>query len=522
MSTITSEVEVTESGRRAATVPIVEMENISKSFGGALALSRVSLDVNGGEVVALCGANGAGKSTLVRILAGAERADSGLIRISGEEVSIDSPSAASALGLSFIHQELNLVPRFSALQNMALGYAGGSRAGFLDRAASRRRATEVMERLGASIALDVEVATLSVSDRWMVSLGRSLMSEARVIAMDEPTASFTDEEAARLFEIVAELKSSGVGILYISHRLDEVLEVSNRVTVLRNGRLVAVLAAGDTDRARLTREIVGRDVERLAPSSARPGLLEGGEPVLAVRGLTRAPRVRGVDLEVHPGEIVGLAGLVGAGRTELVRLLFGADRPSGGTMRLEGRDYSPRSPYDAIRRGVAFIPEERRSEGLLLADSLMRNVRLATLREDRSRLGLLAPRKSKVVARAMLERFGIVARSVDQPVGELSGGNQQKVLVSRFVLAAPKVLILDDPTVGVDVGARNEIYSIVRDLAAAGAGIVFISNDFEEFAICDRVAVMREGRVVEILDGASASKDQLTALCYHKPDEEQT
>ncbi len=503
-------------------MPIVAMERISKSFGGALALSDVSLDVDPGEVVALCGANGAGKSTLVRILAGVERADSGRIRIAGEEASIESPSDAAELGLSFIHQELNLVPKFSVLQNMALGFPGGSKGGFLDRGASRRRAKEVMERLGSTISLDAEVGRLSVSDRWMVSLGRSLMRDARMVAMDEPTASFTDEEAARLFEVIDELKSSGVGILYISHRLDEVLEISNRVVVLRNGALVGVLSAEETDRPRLTREIVGRDIEKLTPSAESVREHGKGEPMLAVRGLSRAPRVRGVDLEVHPGEIVGVAGLVGAGRTEFARLVFGADRPSAGTMELDGRAFRPRSPYDAIRRGVAYVPEERRSEGLLLTDSLARNMRLATLRDDRTSLGLLNPRKSRQVARAMVERFGIVTRSVDQPVGDLSGGNQQKVLVSRFVLAAPKILILDEPTVGVDVGARSEIYSIVRELADAGTGIVFISSDFEEFAICDRVAVMREGRVVEILAGAEASKDQLTALCYHKPDEEHT
>ncbi|MGI5200341.1 sugar ABC transporter ATP-binding protein [Spirillospora sp. CA-108201] len=505
--------------------PLAEMIGISKAFGGATALDGVSISLDAGSVLALCGANGAGKSTLVRILAGAESADAGTIRIAGEEVSIGSPSDAARLGLSFIHQELNLVPKFTALQNMALGYPGASRRGLLDRAAARRRAEAVMERLGGHVPLDAEVERLTVAQRWTVSLARSLMREARVIAMDEPTASFSEEEAERLFAIIDDLVRSGVGILYISHRLDEVLSLSRDVTVLRNGRLVGTFAAKEMDRARLTREIVGAEVpEPAASAPPAPAARRdaGRPPLLAVRGLTRAPRVRGVDLDVHAGEILGVAGLVGAGRTELARLLFGADRPSAGVMELQGRPYRPRSPYEAIRRGVALVPEERRSEGLLLDESVARNLRLATMGKDRGPvLRLLSPRRSRKVAARMVERFGIKVASVNQPVGALSGGNQQKVVVGKYVLAAPKVLILDEPTVGVDVGARGELHAIIRELAAAGAAVVLISSDFDEFAICDRVAVMREGRVARLVDG-TASKDDLTSLCYAVAEEKRT
>lgn len=503
---------------RAAGEPIVEMVGISKAFGGSAALDGVSLSVRPGETLALCGANGAGKSTLVRILAGAEDADAGEIRVAGEAVTIRSPADATGLGLRFIHQELNLVPQFTVVQNLALGYPGKARGGvFLDRAATRRRAAEVMEHLGGHVSLDTEVERLSVPDRWLVSLGRSLMGEARMIAMDEPTASFSDAEARRLFAIIEDLRRSGVGILYISHRLDEVLEISHDIAVLRDGRLVATLEASAIERDQLTEEIVGREFEQsttLAPEPKRDRA-----PVLKLRGLAAGTLVRGVDLDVRSGEILGIAGLVGAGRTELARLIAGIDRPSAGTMELGGRDFRPRSPHEAIKRGVALVPEERRSEALLLTDSVARNIRLATLREDR--VGpLLSSRKARAAAQRMVDRLSIKAASLDQPVGALSGGNQQKVVASRYLLAEPTVLILDEPTVGVDVEARQELHTIIRELADSGSAVVLISSDFEEFAFCERVALMREGRIVELLDGAHATKDRLTALCYAVATEE--
>ena len=500
--------------------PIVEMRGISKAFGGAPALEDVSIAIKPGQILALCGANGAGKSTLVRILAGVETADRGSIRVAGEEVSISSPAVATELGLSFIHQELNLVPKFTALQNMALQYPGSRRAGiFLDRRATRRRATEVMERLGGHVPLGEQVDRLSVADRWLVSLGRSLMRDARMIAMDEPTASFSDDEAGRLFEIIEDLRSSGVGILYISHRLDEVLAVSHEVAVLRDGKLVANLHTENLQRGELTQEIVGREFEE----GFRPPAQSKSErpAVLTLRGLTSESGVRGVDLDIRGGEILGVAGLVGAGRTELARLIFGLDSPTAGTMELQGREYRPKSPYDAIRRGVALLPEERRSQALLLTDSVMRNIRLATLKKDRvAPFGLVSPRRARAAAAEMVRRLSIRTASLDQPVAALSGGNQQKVVASRCILTEPTVLILDEPTVGVDVGARMELHAIIRELADAGSAVVMISSDFDEFAFCERVALMREGQVVEVLDGVHATKERLTTLCYATPDEE--
>lgn len=495
--------------------PFLQVSGLTKQFGGIKALDDVSLSVDTGQVLALCGANGAGKSTLVRILAGVEKPDVGEIRIEGRPVTINSPNDATALGLNFIHQELNLIPKFNALQNMALGWEGGARAGVLDRRAVRRRALEVIELLGGGIPLDVHVERLTVSQRWMVSLARSLMREARLIAMDEPTASFTEAEAERLFAIIRSLTDGGVGVLYISHRLDEVLHVSRDVTVLRNGRLVGTFVTTQIDRDRLTREIVGREVQQLHFTESEQ-VAEVDRPViLQLDEVTNPPRVKGVSLQVRQGEILGIAGLVGVGRTELARLIFGADSMSSGSMTLKGKAYKPKSPYDAIRQGVALVPEERRSEGLLLRESVTFNVNLATSRLNRNPwTHMLSPSRAHQAAVEMVKRFGIKARSVDQSAGELSGGNQQKVVVSKNLRARPQVLILDEPTVGVDVGARGEIYELIRGLAQEGTAVIVISSDFEELALCERVAIMSDGRVREIIEAKRATKEFLTERCY--------
>jgi len=499
----------------SAGTPLLSVAGLTKRFGGATALQDVNLRVEAGQTTALCGANGAGKSTLVRILAGVETPDAGEVRLRGQQVTIGSPGDAARLGFSFIHQELNLVPQFTALQNIALGWAGGARRGFVDRRAVRRRAVAVLDRLGGGVPLDTEITALTASQRWMVSLARSLTRQAALIAMDEPTASFTEAEADRLFAIIGDLTEHGVAVLYISHRLDEVLRISRQVTVLRDGRSVGTFAADQIDRGRLTREIIGREIDEFpAPVAAATDPAQRSI-ALRVAGLSRPPRVHGVTLEVHRGEVLGLAGLVGAGRTELARLIFGADRPTSGTMALLGRDYRPRSPYDAIRRGIALVPEERRAEGLLLAESVAFNINLATAKDHRSpRLHLLSRRRARATAAAMVTRFGIKVSSLDQPVATLSGGNQQKVVVSKYVRAAPSVLVLDEPTVGVDVGARAELYAIIRELATSGAAVLLICSDFEELALCDRVAVMRDGMITDLVQAPHATKEHLTALCY--------
>jgi ribose transport system ATP-binding protein len=493
--------------------PLLEVRGLRKHYGGTQALDGVDLSLQRGQVRALVGANGAGKSTLVKILAGLERPEGGEVLVEGRPAAISTPQDATALGLSFIHQELNLVPKFTALQNMALGYGQASRAGFLDRRAVRVRAEQVMSQLQADFPLDREVDRLTVSERWMVSLGRSLMRDARLIAMDEPTASFTDAEVDRLFSVIRDLAAREVGILYISHRLDEVLDIADEITVLRNGRLIGSWARGGLDRDRLTTEIVGAEVERLTAMPAVTSISH--DVVLTLRGIERPPRVRGVDLEVRRGEILGIAGLVGSGRTELARVVFGADRPTAGTMLLGTSPYAPKGPYDAIRRGVALVPEERRSQGLLLQESITFNISMATLRDNRGAgHRLLSPGKARAAAREAVERFRIKSQSVSQLTGDLSGGNQQKVVVGRYLRTAPAVLILDEPTVGVDVGARGEIYRIIKGLAEAGTAVLMISSDFDELAICGRVAVMQEGRITTVIEAERATKEYLTQLCY--------
>jgi len=492
----------------------LRVEGISKSFGGSRALDDVSLTVRSGTVHALCGANGAGKSTLIKVIAGLERADAGTITVDGEPVRLTDPRQASALGLGFIHQELNLVPKFSVLRNMAMGSAQPGRWGQLELRRLGREATTVLERLGARIPLNTPVEKLSVSDRWMVSLGRSLMTPARFIAMDEPTASFTDEEAHRLITVIEELTSDGVGILYVSHRLDEVLSISDEITVFRNGRRVATIDTRETDRAALTTHIVGREVERIVANEQGEQHATSSAVRLHVRGLSRTPRVLDASFDVKVGEIVGIAGLVGAGRTELARLLIGADRATAGHMELNGMPYAPRSPHDAIRAGVALVPEERRSQGLVLTNSVEDNLAMAEHGAARRTLRPFSPRQSRRTAVALIERFGIKTRSPRTTVHFLSGGNQQKAVVGKYVRTDPGVLILDEPTVGVDVGARAEIYRIISELAEEGTSVLVVSSDFEELAICDRVLVMRAGQIIAEVPASQFDKDHLTALSF--------
>ena len=490
------------------------MLDISKRFGGLQALHRVSIDLQGGEVLGLCGANGAGKSTLIRILAGVERPDEGRVLLDGAPVGLDRPQSATELGLSFVHQELNLVPKFTGLQNMALGAGRQRSLGLLDLKALRRRATEVQDMLGYSTPLDVPAEQLTVSDRWMVSLGRSLMRPAHFVAMDEPTASFTSEEAQLLYDVIARLTAGGVGVLYVSHRLEEVLRVCDDVTVLRDGRLVGTYPTGQLDTSALTQHIVGRAVQALTPHSTTTQPVAEHPPRLVVQDLQRPPSVLPASFVLREGEILGIAGLVGSGRTELARLLVGADSSTAGTMTLNGELYRPNSPHDAIRAGVALVPEERRSQGLILTESVQTNLALATHGKSRRLAARFRPRLSRRTAQDVAHRLGVKTAGVDSPVEALSGGNQQKVLVGNYVRAAPSVLILDEPTVGVDVGARAELYEIVGELADAGTSVLLISSDFDELVICDRVLVMRQGELVADLPRQRVSKDRLTRLCF--------
>jgi ribose transport system ATP-binding protein len=501
-------------GTRIAAPPVVAVHGLAKAFGGVQALSAIDLDVGAGEVHGLVGENGAGKSTLIRMLAGIHQPDAGTIEVDGQPVEIRDPQAAASLGLSFIHQELSLVPRFGALENMTLGMPKPTRlGGLIDWAALRRQAAEAAERVGITFSLDTPVDRLSVGEQWLVSIARALVQRSRLIAMDEPTASLTEQEAERLFRIVEELSRDGIAIMYVSHRLEEILRLCRRVTVFRDGTKVGTIDGPTATRAQLIEAIVGHNVELRRPAPVG----QSAEPVLEARNLRRAPLVHDVSLRVAPGEILGLAGLMGAGRSETARLIFGAERPEAGEVLLDGRPVKFAGPHEAIKRGIALVPEERRSQGLVLERSVAFNYGLPNLPDLRRlrALPFVSAGREADRAREMVERLSVKTASVRTPVGRLSGGNQQKVLIGRWLVERTKVLILDEPSRGVDIGARAEIHAAIARLAAEGMAVLVISSEVEELvAVCHRVTVLVEGRVSGELEGDDINPESILRLCY--------
>jgi ABC-type sugar transport system ATPase subunit len=492
----------------------VVARGIAKSFGGAEALKGVSLEILPGEVHGLVGANGAGKSTLIRILAGLIQPDAGTIAVSGRPVTIETPQRASELGMNFIHQELAFVPGMTVLQNIMLGIPKRSRFGMVDWRSIAREIEPIARRVGITAPLGVTVRGLSTAENWLISICRALVRKARLIVMDEPTASLSANEAEKLFAIVRDLSASGVSVLYVSHRLNEILDLCQRVTVFRDGRSVQEFGRGGLTRRALVEAIVGG-----RPAEAEPvrHSARDRKVVLRVDGLSRLPRVRGVSFDLHEGEVLGLGGLVGAGRTELVRLIYGADLPDGGRMMLDGRPFAPRTPHEAVKHGLGLVPEERRTEGLVLPKSVAFNVSLASL--QRIVMGpampLISSRARANLTLATIKALSIKTEGIETPVGRLSGGNQQKVVIGRWLASAPRVLILDEPTRGVDVGARAEIHRLIRGLAEKGLAVLVVSSEPEELPdVCDRVFVMAEGRIVRELAGAAVSRTAIVEASY--------
>jgi ABC-type sugar transport system ATPase subunit len=498
-----------------AASPLIAASGLRKSFGGAQALKDASLSILPGEVHGLVGANGAGKSTFIRILAGLIQQDAGEILLEGRPFAAASAHQASEAGLSFIHQELALVPDMTVIENIMLGLPKRTRFGFVDWSETAREAVPVARRVGVTAPLDAKVKGLSTAENWLISIARALIRKARLIVMDEPTAALSVAESDRLFEIVHGLRASGVAVLYVSHRLDEVLDLCQRVTVFRDGRSVAELGGATLDRQSLVEAIIGR--EMMAERVVREERVRPGPVALSVRGLKRGSRVNDVSFELREGEVLGLGGLVGAGRSELARLLFGADRPEGGAMTLGGRPYRPRDCSDAVAVGVGFVPEERRAEGLVLTKSVAFNVSLANLRSlvFDPWLPFVSPRRRRSLAEDMVRDLAIKTPDIETPIGKLSGGNQQKVLIGRWLGVKPKVLILDEPTRGVDIGARGEIHRLVRKLARGGMAVLVISSEPEELPdLCDRVLVMAGGRIVRDLSGEAITRSGIIAASY--------
>lgn len=497
-----------------AAAPFLVAEDIAKSYGGVQALKGVSLSLRPGEVHGLVGANGAGKSTLIRVLAGLVQPDRGRILCDGQPVVIPTPHRASDLGMNFIHQELAFVPGMTVVQNIMLGLPKRSRFGLLDWRAIARDVAPVARRVGITAPLFSTVKGLPAAENWLISICRALIRKAHLIVMDEPTASLSAGESERLFAIVEDLARSGVAVLYVSHRLDEVMRLCHRVTAFRDGRSVAEIGRARLTRPALVEAIVGLNIERFAkvPRSNRSRGV-----VLSVRALVRQPRVRGVSFDLHRGEVLGIGGLVGAGRTELVRLIYGADKPDAGTIALDGRPFAPRSPAQAVKAGLGLVPEERRAEGLVLGKSVAFNLQLSNLaRIVRSPvLPLIDGRRRDGLSLAAIRDLAIKTPGTETAVGRLSGGNQQKVVIGRWLLRGPKVLILDEPTRGVDVGARGEIHRLIRGLAAKGMAVLVISSEPDELPdLCDRVLVMAEGRVVRELEGGAMTRNTIIEASY--------
>jgi len=495
-------------------VALLALRNVTKRYPGVTALDAVGLEVEAGTVHALVGENGAGKSTLLKILAGAERADAGAIEFAGEAVHLASPRDALQRGITVIYQEFALVPLLGADANIFLGMEP-MRAGLLDDAAARGAARRALEDLGAAFDPSTPVALLSTAERQLVELARALVRDARVIALDEPTATLSSRETGHLFAQMRRMAERGLGVIFVSHRLEEVRAIASRVTVLRDGRCVFSGPTSGTDDAALVRHMVGRDVEyeRLSgrPGPAASAEDDGSGVILEVRGLTRRPKFADVSISLRRGEIVGLAGLVGAGRTEFARCLAGADRWDRGEVLLRGRPFRPRTPADAIASGVAYLPEDRKTQGLVLGLTVRENTALPSLRRF-SPWGVLRLRAERDAAAAQIATVELGAATLERLAGTLSGGNQQKVVLAKWLLANADVLIVDEPTRGVDVGAKIEIHKQLRSLADRGKAVLVISSELPEvLALADRIVVLREGVVSATFDAAEATAERVLA-----------
>jgi rhamnose transport system ATP-binding protein len=483
--------------------PVFRLRNVTKRFGGVTAVEGVDFDLRAGEVHALVGENGAGKSTLMKIVHGLYPPDEGTLEVGGEPVDFSSPRDAETAGIAMIPQELDLFPELSVTENLFVGrHRPRTRWGTLDRAAMRAEARDRLRSLGVDLDVTTTVKRLSAANQQIVAIARALVGEARAVVMDEPTASLTDREVQQLFRIISDLTSGGVGVVYISHRLEEIFTISDRITVLRDGHHITTAPASELDAEELVRLMVGRPLNELFTRSPH----DPGDVALEVSGLSRAGEFEEIDLVVRRSEIVGLSGLVGAGRSELAQSIFGIRSPESGEIKIDGEAVKIHSPQAAMERGIFYVPEERRSQGLILPFSIKNNITLSIL--DRiSRFGFV-PRAERQTADRFARELAIRGAKVSDPVSRLSGGNQQKVVLAKSLAREPQILLLDEPTRGIDVGAKSEIYRLIDDLAKEGKAILLISSELEEvLSMSDRVVVMREGRITGEFDRSEANQE---------------
>ena len=489
-------------------VALLEMREIDKSFPGVQALNGVDLDLYSGEVLALLGENGAGKSTLIKILGGAHAPTAGNVLVGGREVNLSTPHASQAAGIGIIYQEFNLVPHLSARENIFLGQESG-RGGFIDTGEERRKASDLFRRLGTPIDPEQRCSDMTVAQQQVVEIAKALSQDARILVMDEPSATLTPQEVERLLKIVRELRTQGLGIIYISHRLEEVYEISDRIMVLRDGGHVATRPTGELGREALIELMVGRKLENEFPSH-EPRI---GDERLEVRGLSRGTAVRDISFSARAGEILALTGLVGAGRTETVRLLFGADQPDSGSIALDGEALHFSNPRQAIRAGIGLLTEDRKGQGLVLMHSVRENFGLPNL-EEFSRWGMVDRHNEQTSFSSFVDSLRIKVPHQDELARNLSGGNQQKVVLAKWLQRNCEVIIFDEPTRGIDVGSKYEIYLLIQELAAQGKVIIMISSELPEvLGLADRVLVMHEGRITgEITDVRNARQEDIMRM----------
>jgi monosaccharide-transporting ATPase len=505
-------------------VPILEMRRIVKTFPGVKALKGVDFSVLKGEVHALVGENGAGKSTLIKILTGAYQRDGGDILFDGKSVAFTTPLDAQQVGISTIYQEVNLEPYLSVAENVCLGREPRTRWGWIDWKQAQQDADRLLRELGIQIDVEQPMMTTSVAIQQMVAIARAISTEAKLVVMDEPTSSLDESEVRVLFDVIRRLKAAGVAVIFISHRMDELYAICDRVSVLRDGMLVGVWELSRLSRMELISHMIGRkweeqesNKETLEVSSSSMGT--EASVLLKVHNLKRGNALRGVDFEVKKGEVVGLAGLLGSGRTETVRAIFGADSLDEGEIWFEGEKVKVRSPHQAIRSGIGFCSENRKTEGIIPNMSVRENMTIANLSRF-SRMGVISNQKQQKIANRYVQRLRIKTPNANQKIQNLSGGNQQKVLLARWLCLKPKLLILDEPTRGIDVGAKAEIEQLIRELAAERISFILISSEFEELVrICDRIVVLRDGRKLGELTGDARTESHIMALIADHTDE---
>jgi monosaccharide-transporting ATPase len=494
---------------------LLRIEGLSKSFRGVKALSDVQLTVRSGEIHALMGENGAGKSTLIKALTGVHVPDSGRIHLNGREISPTSPRDAENLGISTVYQEVNLIPSLSVADNICLGRQP-TNFGFLDKSAMRRRASEALKRIGMTLDVNRSLASCSMAEQQLVAIARALDVDAKLLILDEPTSSLDEREVAFLFDVMRKLRSEGLGILFVTHFLDQVYAVSDRITVLRNGTFVGEYVASELPRLKLINAMLGREFAEMEKLEAATASSETqSETLLEAKGISKRGIMSSIDLDIRKGEVLGLAGLLGSGRTETAKMLFGIHPTDTGTISIHGVGAKVRSPREAMRHGFGFCSEDRKTEGAIPHLSVRENIILA-LQSTRGALRLLSRTEQQTLADHYIRALNIKTASAETPIMNLSGGNQQKALLARWLATQPKLIILDEPTRGIDVGAKAEIEKLIHSLRGQGMSVLFISSDVEEIVrTCQRVAVLRDRKKIRELSGSEIQPENIVHVIAH-------